>query len=258
MNPFPVLANGSRWVLPFGNSLGAGILDGQGFTYTRATIRRPGSSATRSASSASCAATTGSRPPTTAGTHHLPMTRNLSSLPAQYWNFFNSCSAATDNAMKATVANPFLAALPAIQASNPALYNYLSTVGMFTATTLQVQQLLRAYPNAGFALNQANGLRAKDVDNEMRVIYQKRWSHGFQSQVQYAHMWGRQQWLANQFDPTPEWQLNSNIRPNRLVWSNVVELPFGKGHQWLTPRTAGLHRRRMAVELGLHLSDRRR
>jgi hypothetical protein len=162
------------------------------------------------------------------------MGRSLSPLPAKYWNFANSFSAATDNAMKATVPNPFLSALPAIQSSNPALYNYLSNVGNFTATTLQVQQLLRAYPNAGFGLSENNAVRSKNVDNEIRVIYQKRWSHGFQSQVQYAHMWGRQQWLANQFDPSPEWQLNSNIRPNRLVWSNVVELPFGKQHQWLS------------------------
>jgi len=47
-------------------------------------------------------------------------------------------------------------------------------------------------------------------------------------------MWGRQQWLPNQFDQTPAWQLNSNIRPNRLVWSTVYDLPFGKGRQWLT------------------------
>ena len=60
------------------------------------------------------------------------MTKNLSPLPAKYWNFSDSYSAATDNAMKATVPNPFLSALPAIQASNPALYNYLSNVGMFT------------------------------------------------------------------------------------------------------------------------------
>jgi len=55
------------------------------------------------------------------GYANLPMGKNLSPLPAKYWNFANSYSAATDNAMKATVANPFLAALPAIQASNPAL-----------------------------------------------------------------------------------------------------------------------------------------
>jgi hypothetical protein len=47
-------------------------------------------------------------------------------------------------------------------------------------------------------------------------------------------MWGGQQWLPNQFDPQPSWQLNSKIRPNRLVWSTIYQLPFGKGRQWLT------------------------
>jgi hypothetical protein len=233
LNPFPVLSSGSRWVMPAGNSLGAGQLDGQGATNTPRDYK-PGSEQRYSLGvQRELRGNNRVEVSYNGGYASLPMTRNLSYLPAKYWNFSNSYSAAVDNAMKATVANPFLAALPAIQSSNPALYNYLSNVGMFTGTTLQVQQLLRAYPNAGFGLNQANYYRSHVVDNEMRVMYQKRWSHGFQSMVQYAHMWGRQQWLANQFDPEPEWQLNSNIRPNRLVWSNVVELPFGKGHQWL-------------------------
>jgi hypothetical protein len=135
--------------------------------------------------------------------------------------------------MTATVPNPFLSALPAIQSSNPTLYNYLSTVGIFTSTTLQVQQLLRAFPNAGFGLSEADALRSHDIDNEIRLVYHRRLWKGVQSDVQYAHMWGRQQWLANQFDQTPEWQLNSNIRPNRFVWSTVAALPFGKGRQWV-------------------------
>jgi len=233
MNPFPVLASGSRWVLPAGNSLGAGQLDGQGFTYYPRDYAPTWEQRYSLGIQRELRGNHRIEASYNGGYANLPMTKNLSPLPAKYWNFSDAYSATTDNNMKATVANPFLAALPAIQSSNPALYNYLSNVGMFTGTTLQVQQLLRAYPNAGFGLSQNGGFRAKDVDNEVRVIYQKRWSHGFQSQVQYAHMWGRQQWLANQFDPEPEWQLNSNIRPNRLVWSNVVELPFGKGHQWL-------------------------
>jgi hypothetical protein len=99
---------------------------------------------------------------------------------------------------------------------------------------LQVQQLLRAYPNAGFGLNQADAQRGHVVDNEIRVVYHKRMSKGLQSDVQYAHMWGRQQWLANSFDQTPEWQLNSNIRPDRVVWSTVFQLPFGKGQRFAT------------------------
>ncbi len=234
MDPFPVLANGSRWVLPFGNSLGSNILDGQGYTYyprgyTPAWEQRYTLGIQRALSSNNMIEVSYN-----GGYGSVPFTRNLSYLPAQYWNFSDSYSAATDNAMKATVANPFNAALTSLKTSDPSLYNYLSTVGLFNSTTLQVQQLLRAHPNAGFNLQQYDAQRGKIVDNEMRFVYEKRWSQGFQTMVQYSHMWGRQQWLANQFDQTPEWQLNPNIRPNRLVWSAVWELPFGKGRQWLT------------------------
>jgi hypothetical protein len=132
------------------------------------------------------------------------------------------------------VANPFLSAVTSLQASNPTLANFLNTNGTFNSTTLQVQQLLRAYPNAGSNLTEADYWRSHDVDNEVRVVYHRRQWKGLQSDVQYAHMWGRQQYLANEFDPAPEWQLNSNIRPNRFVWTTVFQLPFGKGRQWFT------------------------
>jgi len=233
-NPFPVLANGSRWVMPFGNTLGAGILDAQGYTNTPRDYSPTYEQRYSVAVQRQIFGNDMVEGSYNGGYAHLPMTRNLSYLPAQYWNFFDVRSATTDTNMTATVANPFLAAVPSIQGSNPTLANYLSTVGNFTATTLQVQQLLRAYPNAGFALNQANYWRAQDVDNEIRVVYHRRAWHGIQSDVQYAHMWGRQQYLENQFDPSPEWQLNSNIRPNRFVWTTVFQLPFGKGRQFFT------------------------
>jgi carboxypeptidase family protein len=234
MNPFPVLANGSRFVLPYGNSLGSGILDGQGFTYfprgyTPAWEQRYSVGIQRAINGNNTVEVSYN-----GGYASVPFTQNLSALPAPYWNFFDQRSSTVDALMQTTLPNPFLAALPAIQTSNPTLYNYLSTIGIFNSKTLQLQQLLRAYPNAGFGLQENDAMRGKIVDNEIRVQYQKRISHGFQSNVQYSYMWGRQQWLPNQFNTTPSWQLNPNIRPNRLVWSSVWELPFGKGRQWLT------------------------
>ena len=233
-NPFPVLASGSRFVSPLANSLGSGILDGQGFTYYPRGYSPTEEQRYSLGVQRQIFANDMVEVSYNGGYASLPSTRSLSALPAKYWNFTDSFSAATDNAMKATVPNPFLSALPAIKTSDPQLYNYLSTVGIFNSTTLQVQQLLRAFPNAGFGLNQANALRTHVVDNEIRAVYHRRLSRGIQSDVQYAHMWGRQQWFPDQFDDTPSWQLNSSIRPNRIVWSTVAELPFGKGRQWLT------------------------
>ena len=234
-NPFPVLASGSRWVMPVGNTLGAAVLDAQGTTNTPRDYAPSMQQRYSFALQRQIFGNDMVEGSYSGGYASQPMTRNLSYLPAQYWNFFNVRSSTVDTAMQATVANPFLAAVPAIQSSSPALATYLSSLGgNFTATTLQVQQLLRAYPNAGFGLNQANYFRSHTVDNEVRVVYHRRAWKGLQSDVQFAHMWGRQQWLPNQFDPQPSWQLNSNIRPNRIVWSTIFQLPFGKGRTWFT------------------------
>jgi len=234
-NPFPVLASGSRFVMPVGNSFGEATMGAAGATntprdYSPTYVQRYTAGIQRQIFGNDMVEGSYS-----GGYSSQPMTRNLSYLPAQYWNFWDTKVASIDTAMQATVANPFLAAVPALQASNPALANYYAgNGGNFTATTLQVQQLLRAYPNANFGLNQANYYRSHTADNEIRVVYHRRAWHGLQSDVQFAHMWGRQQWLPNQFDPKPSWQLNSNIRPNRFVWTTVFQLPFGKGRQWLT------------------------
>ena len=163
-----------------------------------------------------------------------PFTKNLSYLPAQYWNFADARSSTTDAAMTAAVPNPFYTALASIQASNPTVYNYLSTISWFSSKTLQVQQLLRAYPNAGGALSEADGFTAKSVYNDVELQFRKRFARGFQSAVAYTHQASRQQWQPNQFDPALAWELNPNTRPNRLAWTTVWELPFGKGRQWLT------------------------
>jgi hypothetical protein len=233
-NPFPVLPSGARFLPPVGNAYGANILDGQGFTYYprdfsptwtqrwRLSVQReifPNQVIDVSYNGAYASS---------------PATKNLSYLPAQYWNFFDSLNSSVDNAMKATVANPFLYTnFSSMATSNPALYNYLSSLSWFTGKTLQVQQLLRANLNAGAGLSEYGGFRAKTMYNDMELLYTKRFSKGIQSSFMYTRVWSRNQWQENQFDQSMEWEPNPNSRPNRFVWTTVWELPFGKGHQWV-------------------------
>jgi hypothetical protein len=233
-NPFPVLASGSRFVQPSGKSYGPDILAGQGFTYYPRDFSPTWNQRWRLGIQREIFPNQMLDVSYNGSYASSPATRNLSYLPAQYWNFFDSLSSATDNAMKATVANPFLYTnFSSLGNTNPTLYNYLNTLSWFTGKTLQVQQLLRAHPNAGAALSEYGGFRGKTMYNDVEFLYQKRFSKGFQSGFMYTHVWSRNQWIENQFDQTMEWQPNPNSRPNRFSWTAVWELPFGKHRQWV-------------------------
>ena len=233
-NPFPVLAGGGRFLQPVGNAYGANILDGQGFTYYPRDFSPTWNERWRLGVQREIFPNQMLDISYNGSYASSPATRNLSYLPAQYWNFSDQLNSAVDNAMKATVPNPFLYTNFASMAnSNPNLYNYLSSLSWFTGKTLQVQQLLRAYANAGAGLSEYGGFRNKTVYNDVEILYQKRFSKGLQSSFMYTRAWSRNQWQENQFDQSLEWEPNPNSRPNRFVWTAVWELPFGKGRQWI-------------------------
>jgi len=239
-DPFPVLAGGQRFLNPVGDALGPDILDGQGFTYYPRDFSPTWEQRWRLGIQREIFSNQMIDVSYNGGYASSPFTKNLSYLPAQYWNFGDQLNAAVDTAMKATVPNPFLPKnFSSLATTNANLYNYLSSLSWFTSTTLQVQQLLRANLNAGAGLSEYGGMRGKTMYNDMELVYTKRFSHGIQSQVMYTHTWSRNQWIENQFDQTPEWEPNPNSRPNRFVWSAVWELPFGKGRQWLQHGPAG-------------------
>ena len=180
MNPFPVPGNGSRFLLPYGNTLGSDVLDGQGFTYyprdyKPALQQRWRWSVQREITHDMVidASYNGSYATS-------PATRNLSYLPAQYWNFTDSRSNAVDAAMTAAVANPFyIGNLSSLQQSSPTLYNYLGSTAFFTSKTLQVQQLLRANPNNGGGLSQAGGWTAKNWYHDVELLLPEALFQGF-------------------------------------------------------------------------------
>ena len=235
MNPFPVLASGTRLTQPFGNSLGSDVLDGQGYTYyprdySPALSQRWKASIQREVVKDQVIDVSYNGSYST-----YPFTKSLSYLPGQYWATGDTYNATEQAAMTATLTNPFnISNLSSLQQSNAKLYNYLSTISFFTGKTLQVQQLLRAYPNAAFGLSEADGFRAKSWYQDVQIMYQKRFSKGISSSVTYTRAYGRQQWQPNAFAQTLSWELDPNARPNRFVWNSVWELPFGRGRQWLT------------------------
>ncbi|HWB83123.1 MAG TPA: TonB-dependent receptor [Bryobacteraceae bacterium] len=234
-DPFPVRGNGTRFDLPYGNSLGADIQDGRSFTliprdYAPALQQRWRIGVQREItrnqmidiSYNGAYATT-------------PVTEKLSYLPSQYWATGNTRDNAADAAMTAKVANPFLLKnFAGLQASNPTLYDYLATNSWFTGTTLQTQQLLRAYPNMAGGLSESDHFRGKNWYHDMQAVFTRRFSHGFQTSVMYTRAYGQTQFVRNEFDQSLSWEPNNNVRPHRFVWSAVWELPFGKGRAFLS------------------------
>jgi hypothetical protein len=234
-NPFPTLASGTHLVQPFGSSFGPDTLDGQGFTYyprdySPALTQRWKASIQREIMKDQVLDVSYN------GSYaSYPFNESLSYLPGQYWATGNTYNAAEQAAMTANVTNPFyIGNLTGLQSSNPSLYNYLNTISWFTSKTLQTQQLLRGYLNAGAGLTEAGAVRAQSWYSDAQFLYTKRFSKGVMSSLTYTRAFGRQQWQPNSYNPSLAWELNPNTRPNRIVWSSVWELPFGRGRQWLT------------------------
>ena len=233
-NPFPTLASGSHFIQPAGNAYGSDILDGQGFTYYPRDFTPTWDQRWRLGIQREIFPNQMIEVSYNGSYASSPMTRNLSFLPAQYWNFADQLNSGIDAQMKATVPNPFLNTnFSSLSSSNATLYNYLSSLSWFTGKTMQVQQLLRQNLNTGAALQEYGGFRNITMYHDVEAMYQKRFSHGIQTAFMYTHVWSRNQWVENQFDQTPEWEPNPNSRPNRFVWTAVWELPFGKGRQWV-------------------------
>jgi len=235
MNPFPVLGSGQRFLAPYGSSLGENILDGQTYTiyprdYAPALQQRWKAGVEREITPNQVVEVSYN------GSYaSYPFTQSLSYLPGQYWASGNTYDAAEQAAMTAAVNNPFnIANFASLAQSNPTLYNYLGSISLFTSKTVQVQQLLRAYPNMAGALSEADAVRAKNWYQDVEAMFQRRFSYGFETSVMYTRAYGRQQWQPNAFNQSLSWQLNPNIRPNRLVWTTVWELPFGKGRAFPT------------------------
>ena len=163
-DPFPLRANGSRYQIPVGSSLGADTIlapGGGGFTaenpnrrHSRVQRWRVGWQRDLGSRTVLDIAYAGSY----ADLQGIAIREDY--LPEEYWSSANVRDTSANDFLTANVPNPFnIANFASMQTSDPELYARLAANAFFTSTTIQRHRLLRPFPHMS---NSNNGLRLND------------------------------------------------------------------------------------------------
>lgn len=160
--------------------------------------------------------------------YDIEIIRNINALPNKYLVNANSN---TDPALIAQ--NSFLTSATGLQNPFLNLPEFTGAANTFTGTTIARQQLLRPYPQFGDILTSTN--EGKSWYNAGQFTATKRFSEGFT--IQGAYTWSK--WiqateLLNQGDAAPTSMISDQDSPHKFTMSSMVELPFGKGHYFLS------------------------
>ena len=240
VDPFPVRADGTRFVTPAGTSLGGNFVAGQAISYgnldrehARLQRWRAGVQRELGRNMAIEVAYVGTY------SDDVDLTIRQDILPSQYWNHTDTRNAALATENNRNITNPFLISnLTALRASNPALYNQLAAQALFTSPTIQKNRLLRPFPHMSVG---NNGLQAQALPlgkvrtHAVEVAFQRRFSQGLSLNAAYSGI-KAEEWLnvINEYDAAPTgWVTSQNARPHRITLNGVWELPFGRGRAFL-------------------------
>lgn len=241
VDPFPVRANGQRFVAPAGASLGGNFGAGQSISYgnldrehARLQRWRAGVQKELGRNMAIEVAYVGTY------SDSVDLTIRQDILPEQYWNHTQTRNAALATSNNQNVANPFfIGNLAALRASNPAVYNQLAAQALFTSTTIQKNRLLRPFPHMSVG---NNGLQAQALPlgkvrtHAVEVSFQRRFSQGLSLNAAYSGI-RAEEWLnvINEYEAAPtQWITSQQARPHRITLNGVYELPFGRGRRFLS------------------------
>lgn len=239
VDPFPVRADGTRFVTPVGTSLGGNFVAGQALTYgnldrehARLQRWRAGVQKELGRNMALEFAYVGTY------SDNVDLTIRQDILASEYWNHTAARNAALATENNRNVPNPFhVNNLTALRASNPALYNRLAAQALFTSPTIQKNRLLRPFPH----MSVGNGLQAqaqplgKVRTHAVEVVFQRRFSQGLSFNAAYSGI-RAEEWrnVINEYDAAPtQWITSQDARPHRITLNGVYELPFGRGRRFL-------------------------
>ena len=238
-DPFPLRGDGSRYEATYGNRLGGAALVGQGFREFPRDYSPAGQQRWRLGIQREIVRDFVVDVSYNGSLARVPLLPSLTYVPQQYWAAGNVRIQAVDDNLTQNLPNPFnIKNLAPMALSDPLLYKWVSQVGLFTGTNIRKNQLLRAYPQ----MSNVFGVRPGETfaDERGRVRYHdvqvqaiKRYSRGFQTAVMYTRAYSQaQDYYLNDFEARPSWHPNNNVRPNRFVWSMILQLPFGRGQRF--------------------------
>jgi len=150
-DPFPIRSDGTRFIQPFGSTLGVDASAGNGGNYTvqnqnhehtRQQRWRVGVQRELLKNLSVEVAYDGSY------SDRGEISIRQDYLPQQYWipGSLNARDAAAQAALIANAPNPYLLSnFSSLQTTNPTLYQKMSTAAFFTSPTVQVNRLLRPF-----------------------------------------------------------------------------------------------------------------
>jgi hypothetical protein len=234
-DPFPVRANGTRFDAPLQNALGSMARAGQGWTFTGYDRSHPRVQRWRAGIQREL-----SENVLVEGSYwgqwadRVNIARRLDALPEQYWATGDTRNNALATDMNRQVPNPFhISNFAALQASNPVLYQHLTTLGQFTSPTIAKNRLLRPFPHMNGLNDDAQAL-GRSSTQALEFNFTKRFSKGFNVNASYTRMFQKDNTvIENEFELAPRiWWPGVNSRPHRMTATAIVELPFGQGRRY--------------------------
>jgi len=243
-NPFPS-TNGSRFVTPVGNALGADYYAGSSATIGIYDHSRVPARSERfqlslehqfTDSTVVQVAYVGSRTTNITLDGNQNNTRTFTAgyltataVPSKFYAGGNQPNSASNSLLSANVPNPFyIGNLASLQISDPLYYNLLTKSSYATSKTIQIANLVRPFPQlAALRLYKSNGT---SQFQELQVNVSKRLSRGLVANVAYQRNYQKDRdYYENPFDARPSIESSVMSPPWRLTASWVYTLPFGSG-----------------------------
>lgn len=238
-NPFPLRADGTRFVKPTGSALGGDFVTGTALTFgnlnrehARMQRWRAGVQRELGRNMAIEVAYVGSY------ADNVDVSVQQDVLASQYWNHTQARNTALASSNNTNVPNPFfIRNFEGLRTSNPDLFNRLAAQALFTSPTIQKHRLLRPFPH----MSVGNGLVAaaqplgKVRTHALEVSFQRRFSQGLSLNAAYVGM-RAEEWVTviNEYEQAPtQWITSQQARPHRVTAGVVYELPFGRGRAFL-------------------------